>query len=218
MRYRDVKPDRDLAKAVIELGELVMKLGTVERVTYHPGGRRHETDTTHTVMLGIIAPALAAELAPGLNRGLIAEFANFHDLPEALVGDVDSFQAAPHELETKKVRELMAARQIERQFADSLSYVTVRMRQYQEQRSPEARWVWAVDKLMPALTHILNGGVYLLKDAQATPMDLAMFNARETARMEAKIGEFYDMRGLLDLYAIMKGMLFEYVYGTEVPA
>lgn len=213
MRHPDKIPDRGTADAMLELGELVMKLGEVMRVTYHPNGVLRESDTTHTVMLGILAPALAAEFAPGLDRGLMAEMANFHDLPEALVGDVDSFVASPDEIEAKELHEGAAAARIQRQFVDRLSYVTVRMHQYREQRTPEARWVWAVDKMMPALTHILNRGTYLT-NAGSTVEDVARFYARETPRVEAKC---WDLLPALDLYGIMKEMLFEYVY-REVPA
>lgn len=201
-------PDRDTADAMLQLAELVMRLGEVMRVTYHPNGIMRESDTTHTVMIGILAPALAAEFAPWLDRGLIAELANFHDLPEALVGDVDSFRASPRELGTKQIREDQAAARIAQQFQAQLPYVSVRLAQYQEQRTPEARWVWAVDKMMPALTHILNGGTYL-HQAGATVEDVARFFARETPRVEAKT---MDLPAALDLYSILKGMLFEYVY------
>jgi 5'-deoxynucleotidase YfbR-like HD superfamily hydrolase len=205
---------RDTADAMLQAGELAMKLGEVMRVTYHPNGIMRESDTTHTVMLAIIAPALAAQFAPHLDRGLITEMAIFHDLPEAHVGDTDSFAAGPEEMKQKMLRESVAAHRIERQFQGILPYITVRLRQYREQRSPEARWVWAVDKMMPALTHILNGGTYL-RQAGATVEDVARFNARETARMTDKCGA--DLPVLLDLFATMKGMLFEYVY-REVPA
>lgn len=207
-------PTRDTAKAALQAAELVTKLGEVMRVTYHPNGIMRESDTTHTVMLGILAPALAAELAPHLDRGLIAELANFHDLPEALVGDVDSFRAGPDEVKDKTLREAGAAIQIERQFADTLPYITVRLRQYREQRIPEARWVWAVDKLMPALTHILNGGEYFHVTG-ATADDLQRFNVKEKARLEAKTR---DLPGIQSLYNIMVEMLSEQVFGSEVPA
>ena len=202
-------PNRDTADAMLQLGELVMKLGEVMRVTYHPNGIMRESDTTHTVMLGIMAPALAAEFAPWLDRGLIAELANFHDLPEALVGDTDSFRATTYELGVKAEREAMAARRIEQQFQVQLPYVAVRLAQYREQRTPEARWVWAVDKMMPALTHILNGGTYL-HNTGSTAEDVARFHTRETTRMEDKCR--VDLPAVLELFDIMKGMLMEYVY------
>ena len=209
MRYRDKVPDRDTADAMLQLAELVMKLGEVMRVTYHPNGIMRESDTTHTVMLGIMAPALAAEFAPGLDRGLIAELANFHDLPEALVGDVDSFSANDDEMKRKMLREAGAALSIQRQFQAQLPYVAVRLAQYREQRIPEARWVWAVDKMMPILTHILNGGTYL-HNTGSTAEDVARFYARETARMGDKCGA--DLPAVLELFGIMKTMLFKYVY------
>lgn len=63
------------AAAVVELGRLALQFGRVNRITYHPDGHRPETDTDHTVMLGLIACAFAASHMPDLDRGVIAAYA-----------------------------------------------------------------------------------------------------------------------------------------------
>ena len=42
----------------IRLADLILRFGRVNRATYHPDGERPESDTDHTVMLGILACAV----------------------------------------------------------------------------------------------------------------------------------------------------------------
>ena len=78
---------RETADAVIALGRLALRFGRVDRITYHDDGVTAESDTDHTVMLGLIACAFAAAHLPDLDVGLIAEFAPVHDLVEVYAGD-----------------------------------------------------------------------------------------------------------------------------------
>ena len=78
--------------AAVRLAALVLQFGRVNRATFHPDGIRRETDTDHTVMLGVLAAALASRWHTlGLNVGRVAEFALVHDLAEAYAGDTQSF-------------------------------------------------------------------------------------------------------------------------------
>lgn len=197
------------AKALIELGRLTMDLGEVDRVTYHPDGIRHESDTTHTVMLGLSATAFAARYFPRLSLGLIAQYALVHDLVEALVGDVDSFQATAQERVDKKVREAGAADRLYDRFKNTLPWVPGMVYRYQAQCDPESRLVWAVDKAMPAITHILNNGTYLLEDADASRADVVKFTELEATRLETAV---QDQPRILELYAALTDMLITHVY------
>ena len=49
----------------IQIAAVAMRFGEIERATQHPDGRP-ESDTTHTVMLGLVALELAP---PDLDRG-----------------------------------------------------------------------------------------------------------------------------------------------------
>ena len=83
----------NMLNAALDLARLCLQFGRVERITRHEDGVRLETDTDHTVMLGIFACAFAASFAPGLNTGLIAQFAMIHDLVEVYAGDTVTMQA-----------------------------------------------------------------------------------------------------------------------------
>src|SRR4051812_28867071 len=103
----------ETTQAVIYLGELILAFGKVDRGTYHPDGVTPESDTDHTVMLGILACAFADVFAPELDRGKIAQFALVHDLAEVYAGDTLTLRTLTEEQKLEKEeRELEALKRI----------------------------------------------------------------------------------------------------------
>ena len=147
----------EIVDQVVALGELVFKFGGTDRVTYYPDGETSESDTDHTVMLAIIACSLASKCAPQLNVGRVAEFALAHDLPEVYAGDTPTLRITTAERQAKEEREAEAQGRISEEF-QLLGWVPRMIEEYESLSSPEARFVKALDKLMPAISHVLNGG------------------------------------------------------------
>lgn len=143
-----------LARA-LDITRLALQFARVERVTRHEDGVRPETDSDHTVMLGLIA----CDLAPrALNVGRIAEFSLVHDLLEADTGDVQTLTITDDGRAQKKAREAAALKRfVERFGADSWMGRTLLA--YEAQQEPEAQFVRLMDKVLPNLTHLLNGCV-----------------------------------------------------------
>jgi 5'-deoxynucleotidase YfbR-like HD superfamily hydrolase len=145
--------------SLLPLADLALRLGAVNRATLYPDGVTPESDTDHTVMLALMACAVASthpEL--GLNIGLVCQFAVVHDLPEAWAGDTDSFfTAATGHAPGKAEREAAAVRRINRDCAD-WPWLRAMMYRYEQQKEPEARFVRYMDKVCPPLTNTLNGG------------------------------------------------------------
>jgi len=153
---------KTLASKVVLLGELVFQFGRTYRATYHEDGKTQESDTDHTVMLGITACAFAARFLPRLDVGKIAQVALAHDLVEAYAKDTPSLLArSEKEKLEKKKREAAAFEKIKQQFGADFPWVAETIQDYEELRTPEARFVKAFDKLMPKVSHLLNDGKYL---------------------------------------------------------
>lgn len=144
----------------IETARIALLLGDVERATKHPCGKR-ETDTTHSLMLVWVACELAERenvRRPALlNAGLVAQLAAVHDATEAFAGDTQTLRISPELLAEKEAREDGAAEEIYRRVPGH--FLSDLLRIYREQRVREARFVRAVDKALPKLTHLLNGGL-----------------------------------------------------------
>lgn len=154
-------------KTIIDLAALCLRFARVDRATRHEDGKRPETDTDHTVMLGIVACAYAARTAPHLDLGKIAQFSLVHDLVEAYSGDVLSLGIGASAREAKEHAEAQALRRIRAEFA-ALPWVATTIDEYESLASEEARFVKIVDKVLPKLTHLLNGGAALREHGFST--------------------------------------------------
>ncbi len=186
------------AEAMVDAGRLVLAFGRVNRITYHPDGITPESDTDHTVMLGVIACAVAAQHFPQLDLGLIAQYALVHDLVEAYAGDTPTLQLPTADARTaKRAREHAAYERIVTEFGRSLPWIPVMIGAYENLALPEARFVKALDKLMPKITHLLNDAIVI--------RDQGMSRADLTARLDAQVAEMKeyaaDFPALFDLYA-----------------
>jgi putative hydrolase of HD superfamily len=214
--------DRDgessLATPVIELGRLALAFGRVDRITYHEDGTTLESDTDHTVMLGLVACSFAQAHFPDLDRGLIAQYALAHDLVEVYAGDTPTLRISADERQAKRDREAEAMLRIGQQFALTLPWVCKTIAGYELKRTPEARYVKAMDKLLPKITHILNNG--------ATFRDQGMSHDELAARYLEQYGElmgyaadfpplFALRRELLDL--VLAGPAYAAHPGTSEP-
>lgn len=150
------------AQAVVRLGALSLRFGRVDRITRHEDGIHPESDTDHTVMLGLVACAFAAKYLT-LDVGLVAQYALVHDLVEAYVGDTPTLRLpTPEQRQAKADREAGAMLTMAEDFGMALPWVARTVARYERQDSPEAGYVRAMDKMLPKITHALNGGATIL--------------------------------------------------------
>ena len=157
------------------IGVLALAFGRVERATFHEDGVKPESDTTHTVMLGLIACEFAAEvnrlqvervrvnssfipsmLAPNhFDVGKVAQLVLVHDLIEARCGDVNSFAITPEAKAAKEAAEAAALVQLRIDFADA-PWMLGCIEEYEARKSPAAKLIHYLDKCTPKITHALN--------------------------------------------------------------
>lgn len=143
----------DALSRALTLARISLAFGRVERVTRHEDGVRPETDTDHTVMLGLVA----CELAPAhLDRAKVAAFALVHDLAEVYAGDTQTLTIAPEAMAAKRAREDAARARLAGELGAG-SWLAEILATYERQEDPEARFVRLVDKVLPKLTHAFNG-------------------------------------------------------------
>jgi putative hydrolases of HD superfamily len=185
-----------LADAVIDLGRLALTFGRIDRTAcYHPDRLTRESDTDHTVMLGWIAPALAARCFPHLDTGLVAQFALVHDMPEVYAGDTPTLRIDDEGRAAKKAREKYATGLLAAEFGHRLPWVTQMLERYERQQEPEARFVRGLDKCLPKIVHLLDGAQGL-REQRMGSAELAEVFARQEADMQRYVGEF---TALMDL-------------------
>lgn len=187
----------EVAASVVALGGLTLAFSRVMRATAKEDGETLESDTDHTVMLGLIATAFAARFEPALDLGKVAQFALVHDLVEAYAGDTNTFGARYDKKDDdKERRERAALDRIHQEFDATLPWLAETIEAYESLTTPEARYVKTMDKVMPKVTHALNDGKRLHNHLGAG--EFAPFTARQRAHLARTYGE--GQHAVLALY------------------
>lgn len=148
----------DISKDIVALGALSLRFARTNRATFHEDGITPESDTDHTVMLGLCACAIAHSYAPHLDIGKIAQFTFVHDLVEAYAGDTPSLGISPDAKKKKDEIKALALLRIEKEFNESFPWIVKTIHEYESLETEEAKFIKTLDKIMPKITQILNKG------------------------------------------------------------
>lgn len=181
------------ANLVLQLGALSGRLAMEQRTLVDHPDDRAENVAEHANMLTRVAPLVAAELYPKLDSGLVARYAAIHDDLEAYVGDTPTFRPTIEILEHKKDLEAKALEKLKADFAHIPNYVDL-IETYENQSVPEARFVRAVDKLMPITVHFNQGGRTLA--ANWEPAELVVESERRSQAFLIEYPEFEAVTSL----------------------
>lgn len=183
--FKDFNLSDEVVEKTAALGKLILQFGRTHRATTHEDGLTPETDTDHTVMLGIIACAFADIFKPELDRGRIAQFALVHDLVEAYTGDVNTINVNQEQLDHKEEQERAALERIKREFGGVYPWIHTTIEEYESQTTPEARFVKTIDKAMPSITHLLNDKASLYKQGFTKDELIETINRKDARLLES---------------------------------
>lgn len=132
-----------------QLQQMVADFASVVRVPQLADKGRAENDVEHSYGLALTAWFLSTHIAPELDQSKILKYALAHDLVELHAGDTFVFgdQAA---LDSKSDREDDAINKLAVDWTDFPDIATF-ARDYKNKSDEEAKFVYAVDKLLPVL-------------------------------------------------------------------
>ncbi|MEK9173651.1 MAG: HD domain-containing protein [Patescibacteria group bacterium] len=174
-----------LFEKLVELSALSFQYGNTFRATTYPDGTTLESDTDHSFMLGMIACSLHSLCAPELDRGKLAEYALIHDFVEVYAGD--TLTLGLHDKAEKDSREHESLLRIKSEYDALFPWIGEAIERYEEQAEPEARFIKVLDKIMPGITQIQNGGeVFHRLKVPAEEIVLQKNNQREWVREVTK--------------------------------
>ncbi|MGH2736400.1 MAG: HD domain-containing protein [Actinomycetota bacterium] len=143
--------------AILDFLESVDAFKSIERAAYLSDGTRHETDSDHAWHMALFAVLLHRELDIECDLQHALELILVHDLVEIHAGDAPAFDLAANEGKTER----------ERRAADRLFSVlpeghgsTLRAwwDEFEKQRSSEARFALAMDRLQVLAQNVASGG------------------------------------------------------------
>lgn len=181
----------DIAR-LIAFQRLLLNFSHVARVVQRPVAATSdkyiaENDTEHSYNLAMTAWFLASYF-PELNPNRVIRYALVHDLVEIHAGDTYIYADAAT-LASKSKREAAALEQLEAEWPD-FSTMTETIHEYEAKDTPEAQFVYALDKIMPIMLIYISQGYTWHKEG----ITLKQLDAikRTKVSVSAEIQPYYE--------------------------
>jgi len=185
--------NRKLHKATDKLiNGLIYPFYQLERDMELPIGNKLENDAEHSWSLAVAACALAPTIDPELNTGKIAEFAIVHDLVEVYSGDVSIYDTDPELHNNKEENELQAMAQFRKDYAH-LPWIAATIDAYERKDTPEANYVWAMDKYIAMCMRRMHAQPFFHKKGITKEFfDHSMIRVRQKVAAYPAVAQLFD--------------------------
>ncbi len=129
----------------------------IERVVLIRGSERFENDSEHSFQLALVAWYICDSEKLDLDMAKIIKYALVHDLVEVYAGDTFAFDKDQSRHDSKKDREMAAYERLKEEYSEFNEMLEMILG-YEEKNDEEARFVYALDKIVPPLNMYLDGG------------------------------------------------------------
>jgi len=143
-------------KELFAFNNLLLQFQKVERVVRVPGSERWENDFEHSYQMAMVAWYIVERDKLPFDKDKIIKYALIHDFVEVYAGDTYLY-GSKDELASKIEREEAAAERLRKEFSDFKDLHTL-VEQYESGEDREARFVRALDKIIPTLNIYADGG------------------------------------------------------------
>jgi putative hydrolase of HD superfamily len=172
---------------MIQFSQLLLRFQEVIRAIYLPRRDNKENDVEHSYHLAMMAWYLNSSGRLGYDTDKIIQYALVHDLVEAYAGDVSALDLEARR--DKDRREAEALARIEAEFPQA-GHICDSIRRYEARADDEAKFVYALDKLMPMLMIYLSDGRTWREEKQ----DFALMHNCQSDKiaLSAPVRELYD--------------------------
>ncbi|HSX05239.1 MAG TPA: HD domain-containing protein [Candidatus Saccharimonadales bacterium] len=145
-----MKPD---INRLLEFQKLLLQFQAIQRkVNIPPGLDDTENDVEHSYDIAMLGWYLAPYF-PELDVNKVIRFSLAHDIVEVHAGDTYSYG----DIGDKVEREELAFKQLAKEWQDFPDLLAA-IHEYESRETPEAKFVYALDKLAPALIDYINEG------------------------------------------------------------
>jgi putative hydrolase of HD superfamily len=131
------------------------KLKVVLRRTKPTGLDRYENSAEHSWQVSLLALALARHAEPRVDPVRVVELLLVHDVPEIDAGDTIVYRRGDA---TREGERRAAARLFGLLPEPEAARFLQRWEEFEARETPEARFAYAMDRLMPVLHNLENGG------------------------------------------------------------
>ncbi|HEY0010833.1 MAG TPA: HD domain-containing protein [Candidatus Paceibacterota bacterium] len=172
----------------LAFSRLVNDFANVERITYRPGSERHENDVEHSYHLALMAWYLINSQKLDLDLGTVLKYALAHDLIEVHAGDTFIYSTDKELLRSKPEREAKAADILKGSFPE-FPAVHEAIQDYVLRESREARFVYALDKVLPCL--LIREDGFRTWDEHGTTLDMIVGNKGPKVALSPEVEPYF---------------------------
>lgn len=151
----------DLSK-LLEFITLTHDIRSVKRAMWVKDEESYENDSEHSYQIAMVAMYVIESKNLSLDLYKCMALAVIHDVIEIHAGDTHTF-GVQHHVDTKLERELAARQQLKDDWSD-FSLMHELIDEYEARQTPESKFVYALDKLVPILNNYLDCGRNWKKD------------------------------------------------------
>ena len=134
---------------LFKLQNLMSDFAKIKRAVYHPN-HKAENDPEHSLTLAFAAWHLARD-NESLDMTKVIQYAMVHDLVEIYAGDTPAFS---EKVASKASREKAALEEIRANFPE-FPEICAAIDDYENLANEEAKFVYALDKLMPPIVNLV---------------------------------------------------------------
>ena len=134
------------------------RLKGVLRQTMLAGPGRRENSAEHSWHLAVMAQTLAEYAPPGTDIGRVTAMLLVHDLVEIDAGDLFAYADAAQQARQEEAERAAADRIFALLPEDQAGRLRGLWDEFEERRTPEARFARALDRLQPMLANLQTGG------------------------------------------------------------
>ena len=145
----------DLNK-LLDFVRFTHEIRNVQRAVLFETDTRNENDAEHGYQMALVAWYLIEAHGLKLDKLRCVGMAMVHDVTETQAGDVSIF-GSKEDRELQIVREKEAARKFKKDWPEFTSMHELII-EYNEHKTPEGKFVYALDKLMPEINNYLYEG------------------------------------------------------------
>ena len=136
----------------------VDKLKSIQRQTYLIHTHRRENDAEHSWHLAIMCMLLEEYSNAKIDKLRVMEMVLIYDIVEIDAGDTYAYDVKGNE--TKRERELQAAKRLFQMLPeDQEVWFWQLFNEFEEGKTPEAKFANSLDKIQPILLNDANGGI-----------------------------------------------------------
>lgn len=180
---------RNLSK-LIDFIQFTNAFRKIERAIRVPGLERYENDAEHSYQLALTAWYVIATEKLSLDVSKVIAYALVHDLVETYAGDVPLHGRTEETIRMKKENEHAALERIRTEFSE-FPDLTSCIEAYEGRTDEEAKFVYALDKLIPLIDVYIDDG-RAWKELHVT-FEAVRSNKEETTANSSVVYEYWKL-------------------------